>query len=283
MVTGLNRLPGKTVQGVLLLQTGRLACRMGRRMEHVAEYPDFLARFYDVIYAQIRHGIDDEFYFREILSARGPVLEIGTGTGRFFVEALKKGVDIYGLDNSAHMLSVLKSKMPAEHHRRIFLQDARKMELGRTFNLIIAPFRVFSHFLTSEDQLEVLNRISDHLTADGRLIFDLYVPNLKMIMEGLDNEVDFAGEYAPGEKIRRVTSMKADLITQQSDVSMRFIWDEKGREVEREFKFKMRFYFRFELEHLVCRSRLKLAAMYGDYDETPLRSDSKEFIVVCAK
>jgi hypothetical protein len=246
-------------------------------------YPECIARFYDVIYAKIRQGVDDEFYLKKILAAGGPVLEIGVGTGRLFAQALEKGADAYGLDNSSSMLGVLKSKIAPEHHRRIFLQDARKMELGRSFDLIIAPFRVFSHFLTIENQLEVLDRVSEHLNAGGRFIFDLYVPNLKMMIEGLDNHVDFEGDYAPGRKVKRITSMKADLVNQQSDVCMKFVWDEDEETIERDFRFKMRFYFRFELEHLIHRSKLGLVAIYGDYNETPLEPGSREFVVVCKK
>jgi len=252
-------------------------------MKDEMDYPEYYARFYDLIYAKVRKGVDDQYYLRQILAAGGPVLEIGAGTGRLFIEALKRGADIYGLDNSASMLGVLKPKLAAGDHRRIYHQDARQMRLGRTFDLIIAPFRIFSHLLTVEDQLAVLNGIYDHLSPDGRLIFDLYVPNPKMIVEGLDGLIDFAGEYAPGKMIKRITSMKADLVNQISDVSMRFVWDEEGLEVEREFIFKMRFYFRYELEHLVSRSPLKLVAIHGDFNETPLNRDSKEFIVMGKK
>jgi len=48
-------------------------------------------------------------------------------------------------------------------------------------------------------------------------------------------------------------------------------------------EFQLRFFFRFELEHLVHRSHLKLEAIYGDFNETPLNSESREFVVVCRK
>jgi len=48
-------------------------------------------------------------------------------------------------------------------------------------------------------------------------------------------------------------------------------------------EFQLRFFFRYELEHLVLRSPLKLATIYGDFNETPLNSESREFVVVCRK
>ena len=60
------------------------------------EYPDFVARFYDVIYKKVRSGVDTKYFMNKILKTGGKVLEIGVGTGRFFINALAKGADIYG-------------------------------------------------------------------------------------------------------------------------------------------------------------------------------------------
>jgi hypothetical protein len=41
----------------------------------------------------------------------------------------------------------------------------------------------------------------------------------------------------------------------------------------------MRFLFRFEIEHLVARSRLELAALHGDFAGGALATDSREYVV----
>ena len=58
------------------------------------EYPDFFARFYDTIYDKIRSETDAKYFLEKIKSCKGKVLEVGVGTGRFFIEALKNGADI---------------------------------------------------------------------------------------------------------------------------------------------------------------------------------------------
>jgi hypothetical protein len=45
----------------------------------------------------------------------------------------------------------------------------------------------------------------------------------------------------------------------------------------------MRFFFRFELEHLVARSKLRLVVIHGDFAGGPLTPDSAEYVVVCRK
>ena len=203
-------------------------------MKTSREYPDFFARFYDTIYDHVRDATYHQFFINKILRTNGPILEIGVGTGRLFRDALDKGADIYGIDISPSMLQVLKSKLPEQEHYRIQVQDICSMNLDRKFNLIIAPFRVFMHLIKVEDQLKALEKVYSHLNPGGVFIFDLFVPNLKMLHEGLDQQKDFEGEYEPGKKLIRYSSMQADLINQISHVTFKMVWDEDGTEKEEE-------------------------------------------------
>ena len=250
-------------------------------MSPTTEYPDYFARFYDLIYSQIRTGVDKDFFINRVLETNGQVLEVGVGTGRFFIDALEKGADIYGVDISESMVNVLKNKLDKKHHNRICVMDATNLKLDRKFDLVIAPFRVFAHVLEMEQQLQVLNTIYDHLKPGGQLIFDLYVPNLQMLIDGAEEQTDFEGEYEPGKKIKRIVWAKNDLITQLNHVTMKFVWDENSEEITKEWKFILRFYFRYEIEHLIHRSKLTLDKILGDYSGSLLNSESKDFIV-CA-
>lgn len=245
-------------------------------------YPESIARFYDVIYAHLR-TVDRDFFLNEILATRGPVLEVGVGTGRFFIDALSQGADIYGIDVNTTMLDQLRKKLDHAQHYRVFHQDARSLHLDRRFDLVVAPFRVFSHLVDVEDQLLALNSIYDHLNPGGRFIFDLYVPDLKILQNGIKGETDFDGEYAPGKKLKRVVSAEPDLVSQLNRVTMTLTWDEEGGQKTSVWQFLMRFFFRYELEHLVARSKLKLEHIYGDYEGHDLSSESRDFIVTCCR
>jgi SAM-dependent methyltransferase len=251
-------------------------------MVNQTSYPDFIARFYDVIYAHLR-TVDQDYFLQKILETKGPVLEIGVGTGRFFLEALSKGADIYGVDISDAMLQQLRSKLDKSQHHRIFQQDARSLKLDKKFNLIIAPFRVFSHLLDVEDQLRALNSAYEHLNQGGNFVFDVYVPDLRLLQHGVTEQTDFDGEYAPGKKLKRVVSAKPDLINQISQITMTLTWDEENGPKTGTWNAPMRFFFRYELENLVSRSKLRLKHLYGDYEEHGLNSNSKDFIVVCER
>lgn len=246
-----------------------------------AEYPDFFARFYDVIYDHIRAEDDLDYFLEKILSCKGKVLEVGTGTGRFFREALNKGADIFGIDISPSMIEILKSKLDSKFHHRVKVDDIISFQSEDKFDLIIAPFRVFMHLTKIKDQLAALNNIPSNLNEEGLFIFDLFVPNLPLLINGLNKVKDFEGEYTPGKKLERITSMHADLIKQISHITFTFNWDENGKTISKSWETELRFFFRFELEHLIKQSKLELTQLFGDFQENELTKNSKEFIVHC--
>ena len=247
------------------------------------QYPEYFARFYDLIYHKVRSSVDIDYYMERIRETSGPVLEIGAGTGRLFNAALNAGADIYAVEPSPTMLEVLHSKTDPEHHTRIQDSDAGSFQFHRKFDLILAPFRVFSHILSIEDQLKSLNNIQDHLSEKGRFIMDLYVPDPWMLASGLKDLRDFDEEFNPGNRVSRTVSMNADVVNQISYVSMTLRWNEGERQFEDTWETRMRFYHRYELEHLLERSDLRLLEILGDFKGGPLKPGSREFILVCDK
>jgi len=246
-------------------------------------YPRNFARFYDIIYHSMRDGVDNDYFQAEIAKARGRVLEVGVGTGRLFMNALNNGADIYGIDISPEMLKILHDKLPADQHFRVSLQGISDFTFPYKFDLIIAPFRVIMHLLEKDDQLKALNNVFSHLNDGGLFIFDAFIPDLNQLIKGLDNHVDFEGEYQPGAKIKRIVSTLPDLIRQLINIRFRMEWDENGISCHDEWDLPLRFFFRYELEHLVERSRFKNYRILGDYLGNEIGSDSRDFIVHCLK
>jgi SAM-dependent methyltransferase len=247
-------------------------------------YPDFVARFYDPVYAQVRDGTDNEFYLGLLTSVPGPALEIGSGTGRLLAEARRRGADAWGIDVSPAMVERCRSKLSPADRERVSVGNAVHLRMDRRFAVIVAPFRVLSHVAEPADQVRLLDSVHDHLLPGGRFVFDLYVPNLKLLMEGLPVTCDFDGEWAAGRRLRRhVSSAPADLARQTTRVRMSFVWDEKDGEHRGDWEFEMRFFFRYEIEHLVARSRLRLESIAGDFEGGPLTVHSREYVVTCRR
>ncbi|HKK42488.1 MAG TPA: class I SAM-dependent methyltransferase [Bacteroidales bacterium] len=246
-------------------------------------YPAGFARFYDTIYHSLRDTVDNEYFQGQISNTQGKILEVGTGTGRLFIDALNRGADIYGLDISESMLGVLKEKLNKDQFFRLSHQNIIDFTFPFKFDLVLAPFRVIMHLIDKEDQIKALNNVFDHLNAGGKFIFDTFVPDLRQLANGLKDHVDFEGEYMPGKSLKRIVSTEPDLINQVINISFKLDWEEDEEVKHDRWDLPLRFFFRYELEHLVERSKFGSFKIYGDYNGNELSSDSKEFVVVCSK
>lgn len=246
-------------------------------------YPKSFARFYDLIYHQQRDGVDNEYFQNEIRQTKGKILELGVGTGRLFINALNQGADIYGIDISQSMIDVLSKKLEGEQHKRISLQNIIDFSFDFKFDLIIAPFRVIMHLLEKEKQIKAINNVLEHLNKNGRFIFDVFVPDLSQLINGIDNHTDFEGEYDKGRRIKRTVSTKPDLINQIINIKFNLEWDEDNEQKHDEWMIQLRFFFRYELEHLIERSNFNRYKILGDYLGNELNQKSKDFIIVCQK
>jgi SAM-dependent methyltransferase len=211
------------------------------------EYPENYARFYDLIYHQQRDGVDNEYYQNEIRQTKGKILEVGAGTGRLFCDALIQGADIYGIDISHSMIEVLYKKLNRDQYNRVSLQNIIDFSFDFKFDLIIAPFRVIMHLLEKDDQIRAINNIRNHLNPNGRFIFDVFIPDLKQLINGLNNHIDFEDEYDPGRKIKRVVSTRPDLINQLINIKFQLEWDEHDGLKHEDWMLQLRFFFRYEL------------------------------------
>jgi len=246
-------------------------------------YPESFARFYDLIYHQMRDGADSDFFIERIRKTKGRILEVGVGTGRLFMKAMESGADIYGIDISSSMLDVLRKKLSPENTTRISLQSIVDFKSDFKYDLIIAPFRVFMHLTEKNDQVDALNNVYDKLNPGGEFIFDTFIPDLKMLINGLENAIDFDDEFEPGNRIKRIVSTKPDLINQIINITFRINWNEGESNFTSEWETPLRYFFRFELEHLIERSQFKTYMISGDFSGNNLNNDSKEFVIVCQK
>jgi SAM-dependent methyltransferase len=231
----------------------------------------------------MRDAVDNEYFQNEIQRSGGKILEIGVGTGRLFINALNKGADIHGLDISESMLEILYRKLQRDQHYRISQQNIINFSFDFKFDLIIAPFRVIMHLLNKEEQIKAIDNVYNHLNSNGRFIFDAFVPDLNQLIKGINNQMDFEGEYDSGQKIRRFVSTFPDLINQTIQVNFHLEWEEKNELKHDDWILPLRFFFRYELEHILERTKFEKYKIYGDYKGSELNKESKDFIIICKK
>ena len=247
-------------------------------MTYDVEYERLVARTYDSIYAVIRDPSGDSaFYCSMAEEIGGPLLELGCGTGRVLLESAETGLECVGLDASKEMLDVLREKNPPEN---VSLVQARiedfDLGLGR-FRLITAPFRAMQHLLDPQSQLAALGNIRRHLASEGVFVFDVFDPNLAAIAVEEEPEVlDATFEYR-GDEMRRYVTVVRDLSTQVMGLTFRF--EGKNADLVGSARFHMRWYYRYEIEHLLARSGFTDVTFFRDFARTPWRSGSETVVV----
>ncbi len=260
------------------------------------ESPDIVynetAHLYDHLPRYSRR-MDRDFYVAEARACGGRVLELGCGTGRVLLPIARAGVSITGLDLARAMLRVLEEKLarePSEVRGRVRLVLGRmeEFDLGEEFALITTPFRSFQHLLGVDVQLACLERVRRHLAPAGRFILDVFNVDREVLCRAPDKEEveDVPEVEVPdGSRLRRTSRVAGLHHTEQyMDLEMfYYVTAPDGRTRRYVQAFKWRYFFRFELEHLLARSGFRVEAVYGNYDRSPLRDDSPEMIFIAAK
>lgn len=234
---------------------------------------------------------DVPFYMDAARASGGPVLELGCGTGRVLIPTARAGVEITGLDRAGGMLTRCRAKLdaePKEVRDRVTLveRDMRNFDLGRQFALATIPFRAMQHQVTVDEQLAVLGCVRRHLVPGGRLVFDVFNPDIRRLSTPDDGEHEDTPRTAlPGGRSFRRTGRVArvDRIAQVSEVELAYyVTDASGREERRVQAFPMRWFFRWELEHLLARAGFRLLEVYGDFHGSPISGESPDIVMVAA-
>lgn len=260
--------------------------------ENEDEYRDF-AEYYDHV-VPYRDRPDIAFWIARAREAGGPVLELGCGTGRVLVPIAREGVAITGLDRSRAMLDRCRRRLADESLPRgaapvrLVEGDMRDFNLGETFSLVTTPFRSFQHLLTPADQLACLAGARKHLRSGGKLVVDVFNPDVRRLGEetlptAWVEEPSFT--LPDGSTISRRGRLQGiDQFRQTLDVE--FVYDQVTSEGPRPLsshRLVVRYLFRFELEHLLARAGFEIVELLGDFEGSPFGEGSSQDLIAVAR
>jgi len=245
------------------------------------------AQYYD-----LDHGsLDADLVMIEQYAALcgSPILELACGTGRALLPLARQGYQVTGVDISPNMLAIARRKIETDglaDKVTLVKQDMRRLALDGRFNLAFVALNSFMHLLTLEDELTSLVCIHQHLNPGGRLLLDLFNPDLGRLL-------DFRGQVLldkvmidpeTGHRLMKFRSDKVDL-GQQTVCVTYMIDDVDDQEVVHRtlIPFSLRYLFRAELEHLLQRAGFAVEAIYGSYDLDDFSGDSDKMITVARR
>lgn len=126
---------------------------------------------------------DIPFYQELIPSSKTAILELGCGTGRVTLPLVPYCQYIHGIDISPAMISICREKLVKAGIPRTKAQviegDISDFDLGQTFDLVIAPFRVLQNLETDQEVDGLFRCIRRHLAPQGTCILNVFRPYLE--------------------------------------------------------------------------------------------------------
>jgi SAM-dependent methyltransferase len=243
------------------------------------EYQGPLARTYDALYAVMRGPSGDAaFYCGLAEEVGGPVLELGCGTGRVLLPIAARGISCVGVDASPAMLAALRAKGVPPN---LELVEGRMESVdlgGRRFPLVICPFRAFQHLLDVPSQLATLANVRRHLAPGGTFAFDLFDPNLALLVAPPQAERLEATFMLDGVQTRRYGRARPDQAAQILEVTLRFE-PPQGNDTT---TVRLRWFYRYEIEHLLARAGFTDLTIHGGFDRGPWRPGGETVIMARA-
>jgi SAM-dependent methyltransferase len=101
---------------------------------------------------------------------RGPVLELGCGTGNMAIPLARRGLDVTGLDRSPQMLRIARGKAPLIDWR---VADMTGFCLERRYSLVLSVFDTLNNLLDPELFAAAVRCVRRHLLPGGLFVFDV--------------------------------------------------------------------------------------------------------------
>lgn len=133
---------------------------------------DEFAAYYDVYWAagylrDFEEGLEETIL--PLVRPGARVLDLCCGTGRLAGWLSERGFDVTGVDNSAPMLAVARTRAPDA----AFVEaDARSFTLAQPVDLVLSTFDSVNHFASLDDLEDVFRCVRRALTDDGLFCFD---------------------------------------------------------------------------------------------------------------
>jgi SAM-dependent methyltransferase len=252
---------------------------------------DVLAEIYDLEHDTVT---SDFAFYREVTRrVRGPVLDLGCGSGRLFASFLDGNASrVVGVDASAAMLRRADDRIQREPRLaaaaadgRIELVhgDVRTVRRRERFGLIVAA-GVLPHLDGPEGASRLLARAAKLLTPRGLLVLDDLGPGA-LPRDDLPLAMDWVLEsegrtYTRRSQLTRRQAPEGLRVTLSTVVDVQ---DPDGTIARLPASFRLWYPSPDAVARLVVAAGLAVAATHGSHDLQAFSAESERLIVLCRR
>ncbi len=247
-----------------------------------------LSRLYDHEYRGYQADLD--LYLDRLREnrVRGPLLELGCGTGRVALRLAEAGYPVTGLDLSESMLRRARRRRrrltPTAAGRLHFARrDMTSFHLPAAFGAVIIAFSTFNMLIGDDQRSSCLACCADHLSPRGVLLMDLFAPSPHPATGGAARSLRVDSRFLvppwghEAEKQVEETP-RGDLLDVRYRYTVRRPRDGSAVD-ELEVRFTLAPLTRPKLEKLLYDAGFDVETVYGDYRGNPYGPRSPRLIV----
>ena len=211
--------------------------------------------------------------FGGYLEGRHPVLDLGSGNGRYLEALDRHGIEAFGLDLSHYLLRASVERMG--QRGRVVQGDMRYLPfIDGGFGGVINMFTSFGYFSVDMDNLLVFREVRRVLRKGGVFLFD-FINAERISSNLLSSSERESGGYDIQEK-RHIEAHGKYLVKQATITKA-----ETG--FREEIEERLRLYTRDELLLMFESVGLGVAEVFGDYEGNAFTEGVSERVIVIAE
>ncbi len=226
----------------------------------MASYVSF-AQFYDGLMEDANYAERCE-YILELAKRHnhdmGITLDLACGTGSLTRLLAKSGVDVYGVDASAEMLSEAMQKSFEEEINILYLrQKMQSLDLYGTINTCVCTLDSINHMTDIEDVRKTFDRVGLFMDDDGLFVFDVNsVYKHRNVLA--DNTFVFENEKV--FCVWQNSPSENDIVT----INLDFFEEDNGVYYRSSESFCERAYSDEQIREMLTSAGFEVEAVYGD-------------------
>ena len=251
---------------------------------------DLLAAIYDLEHDAVSGDLG--FYRRLVRRGRGPLLDLGCGSGRLFRAFLDGGAStVHGIDGSPALIHRAGLRIAADERLAaaaasgrltVGMGDVRRPPKGR--RRWITAVGVLPHLEGPEAALQMLTASAGRLQREGRLVLDDIGPgglpdhDLPLSVDW-ERDLDGRPVTRRSQLTRRETpdGLRVDYLTMTDAVRA------DGTIARLPARFRLWYPSHSVLEGLLDEAGLAIELTYGSHDLEPLTEESDRRIVIAIR
>jgi SAM-dependent methyltransferase len=205
------------------------------------------------------------------LAGRGPVLELGIGTGRLALPLSRRGIRVSGIELSPAMVEQLRSQ-PGSSDIDVTIGDFATTKAEGIFTLAYLVRNTIMNLTTQDAQVECFRNVVAHLEPNSCFVIEVIIPPWQRV--------------PPGETVVPFDVSPVHLGFDEIDVATQNSWSHHYWFVNGEtktFLAPFRYAWPSELDLMARLAGMSLQERWSDWNREPFTAQSRSHISVWQK